>query len=481
MGLSTDVNKHDKEVLKNAPPGTRTNSLEYTEQELKREHVIITDMMASPNGVFTWSKPDTKPSDDVPMTGLDYWEQFKKFMLTRMGMKPRYMAICVDDRKYVPVEKEKTQLNRQKYSKVENPIKLDEEEEISGSLFCDRGFKCQTGGHGRLTPEPIPPSLCRGSSHLRKPLARYLLGKLEAYLRDNLSTCTSFWGTSLIFDYDGFQFVLIEFDQTTGIKVSWHDYVKGFPVYGEADGKVVAWANFFMDKYNIQIETTDTDIKGWATELARIHKEKKYTTSIHWITKDIPTKKLVITELRMSTEYLRKSMGFETNRHLLVWMIVMKTDYWDKSDLTDGFGKMDIAKAIREPRCSNLIPKISYKSLDSPSLLTAKEASTLHYNELLIVKSMLVALLAGLKYTLGSERMKNKPDDNKLNELAKRMWWHIGYWEMNMGISLEIIKTCNERYHKNKNKQQKTVSDTEMQLEQKKLIAPLIPPLVESI
>lgn len=215
MGLSSEVQKHIKEVLKNAPPGTRSNELVYSESDSKRQHVIITDMMASPNGVFTWTKPNTDPKLDLPMTGLDYWEKFKTFMLTRMGMKPRYFVITVDDRKIVPTEKEPTQINRQKYSKVEEPVRLEDEVESKAMLFYDQGFVFPGG---RSTPEPIPPSLCRGSSHLRKPLARYLLHKLESWLRENLATCTSFWGTSLIFDYDGHRFLMLEFDRVVGMR-----------------------------------------------------------------------------------------------------------------------------------------------------------------------------------------------------------------------------------------------------------------------
>jgi len=129
MGLSSEVNKRIKEILENAPPGTRSNSLEYSEHDLKRERVIVTDMMASPNGVFTWSKPNSDPKLDLPMTGLDYWEKFKTFILTRMSMKPRFLVITVDDRKIVPREKEPTQKKRLEYYKVKDNIRIEEDEE----------------------------------------------------------------------------------------------------------------------------------------------------------------------------------------------------------------------------------------------------------------------------------------------------------------------------------------------------------------
>ena len=499
MGLSSEVNKHIKEVLKDAPPGTRSNSLEYSEQESKRQKVIITDMMASPNGVFTWFKPNTDPSLDLPMTGLDYWEKFKTFMLTRMAMKPRYLVITVDDRHIVPIEKEPTQANRLKYSKVKEPIRLDEEAESKGLLFYDHGLMYPGG---RLSPEPISPSLCRGSSHLRKPLARYLLHKLETWLRENFATCTSFWCTSLIFDYDGSKFLMLEFDKTLGVKVTWHNFVKGFPVYGEADGKVVAWANFFMDQYNIQIETIDSDIMGWKPQLVKVHNEKKYDTCIHWITKGRERGELVFTELRMSTDYLKRSLQFTTNRDLLVWMIVMGTDFWKKNELTNGFGMMDIVKAIRRTECSRSISLITYNSVDIP-FGEEREKSQVYINEIRHCKNTLIFLLEGLSYPAMPKKpkknkdgttewvippkLKNKPNDSKLEELARRLWWHIGYWEMNWGISLDIIKRCQE---KRNNKQTTTTTtkaiigddhDHQNQKGPKNLISPLIPVPLEPL
>jgi hypothetical protein len=189
-------------------------------------------------------------------------------------------------------------------------------------------------------------------------------------------------------------------------------------------------------------------------------------------------------------------------------MIVMGDDYWNKSDLTNGFGMMDIVKAIRRTECSRSISLITYNSVDIP-FGEEREKSQVYINEIRHCKNTLIFLLEGLSYPVMPKKpkknnkdgtsewvippkLKNKPNDSKLQELARRLWWHIGYWEMNWGISLDIIKRCQE---KRNNKQTTTTTTTtkaiiiggggdhdhQNQKGPKNLISPLIPVLPEPL
>lgn len=448
MGLSAATRKRIKELLANAPEGTLCGSLEYVSQaDRTRRCVIPVDMMASPSGMFTWCKPNTKPSDDVPMTGYDYWIRFEVRLKHWLSLRPMHLIITADDRKLVPVEKAETQEKRFKHSKITEPIYLTEQEELYGDVFTDWGIKAASYNKlrneaGLFHPVPLPPSLCRGSSHLRKPLCRYFIQKVVTWIRANWTLFVQSGTQSIVFDYDGLKYTCIKYNKLrNNIVLCKRAFPKRFPIFGEADGKIVAWSEYYMMLYNTVMETTDSDLIGWSTGLAERYIALGCITRIHWVNQDKITGKLVVMDLIACIDYLLKSLHLRTPRDLLVWMIKGGTDFWPKDRCTYLFGIGDLLESIRHPDISQANSQITFDSYSLPQDSKHDgERNEMQKQELVSACKAIVLILSKLKYTSPC-KIKNKPTTKEqYSWLSTRLMWHIGYWEADEGIANDIIR-----------------------------------------
>lgn len=476
MGVHGDVNKRCKEIGENAPDGTvvLNKNVFYTPEQVRSANgiVVAEDIMASPNGPYTWCKLGTDPKADVPMLGIDYWLKFLRFITTRIEMKPRHIVLCADDRKYTPIEKIPTQEKRQESNKVEKRLTLSPHDEAhKNHIFTDDGIchpeHSTQDAMGNWEYVALAPSICRSSSHLRKPLIRYFIKKLEHWIRENYALFASSVQT-IDFDYDGNQYLSFQHHTPGSTSImEWKPLPFGHVVYGEGDGKIIQWADYYMDQYHIQLATVDTDLVSWSTGLVHRHRLMGFKTCIHWINVVKTEKdkgKIIIIELNKYITYLIAAFKLHSYRDLLVWTIIAGgTDYWDKNWLTKHFGSDEILKSLVQLVVSIALSLITFESwsIEYPAEYQ-KQKDQVFEKEIDTTVLAIQCIIDHLEYPEMKKppkkvtektkpikipaKLQHKPTNELvIRTLAVRLWWHIGYCEMNNGIATKIL---HDRYQK---------------------------------
>ncbi len=450
MGLDASLRSSIRELV---PDDAFSEHLEL-DDDGDTNIVKIIDVMASSRGIYSWVN-----TQGTILTGDILWTHFKRMILractAETGVNVTHLVLCVDDAALVPLAKAREQARRKKATKhqthADKPVEWDPKTQTA--VFEDTGLYITPISNKKSMQSTMDKLLSRVNlninmlcmtSSLRKPLFLYLSQRLSNWISWSSSMAKELpLLKRLCLEYDTGKTVLVydPYKYNDAKLVELNEVINTKMVFGEADGKIMLWAEHATKHRwakHIVLDSKDSDVYVWSIHLVDIIKKNGHV--LHWITakeaKDVKTivnlSKLIPECLKFRPLTNNKAKSSSVDRNIGVHgfaflCVICGTDFFQKSTAFKHFKVQELINAVCAAQQYIAMIPVNYDramEMDNKS-----KPITLDELQMCMVAVQKVWTFLDYGKIPTSAKYKNKPiTDLAIAQIATHLFWNLCYW-----------------------------------------------------